>query len=107
VLALAAGHIDAKPTYGRDDEKNLEFIGFLTFLDRPKEGVSETLSELADLGVSVKVITGDNALVSAAVFGFVPLPAALVVAIAAIATLYVVATELLKASFYRNRMLTS
>ena len=64
VLAIAAGHIDEKPAYSREDERNLAFMGFLTFLDRPKESVSEALAGLAELGVSVKVITGDNGLVA-------------------------------------------
>jgi Mg2+-importing ATPase len=50
--------------YGRDDERDMTFMGFLTFLDRPKEGVSKTLAELAAVGVSVKIITGDSGLVA-------------------------------------------
>jgi Mg2+-importing ATPase len=42
----------------------MAFMGFLTFLDRPKEGVAEAMTGLANLGVSVKLITGDNRLVA-------------------------------------------
>ena len=42
----------------------MEFLGFLTFIDRPREGVAEAIQDLAKLGVSVKLITGDNRLVS-------------------------------------------
>ena len=46
------------------DETELTFAGFLAFLDPPKEGAQEALRALANLGVSVKVVTGDNALVT-------------------------------------------
>jgi Mg2+-importing ATPase len=64
VLAVAARPIDEKPLYGREDERDMTFMGFLTFLDRPKEGVAEAIAELAALGVSVKLITGDSRLVA-------------------------------------------
>ena len=46
------------------DETGLVFAGFLAFLDPPKEGASEALAELKRLGVAVKVVTGDNELVT-------------------------------------------
>jgi Mg2+-importing ATPase len=64
VLAVATRSMGEKPSYGRDDERELDFVGFLTFLDRPKEGVTEALADLARLGVSVKLITGDSRLVA-------------------------------------------
>lgn len=60
VLAVAVRPIDGKPVYGRDDERDMVFMGFLTFLDSPKEGVAEALADLAALGVSVKLVTGDS-----------------------------------------------
>jgi Mg2+-importing ATPase len=54
----------AKPGYDRDDERDMTFMGFLTFLDQPKQGVKEIITELAKLGVSVKIITGDSGLVA-------------------------------------------
>jgi Mg2+-importing ATPase len=64
VLAVAAREVPRQASYGRADEQALVFQGFVTFLDRPKEGVREAISELARLGVSVKLITGDSALVA-------------------------------------------
>ena len=64
VLAIAARSVQEQPAYGSDGECDLTFMGFLTFLDRPKESVAEALANLARLGVSVKVITGDNKLVA-------------------------------------------
>jgi Mg2+-importing ATPase len=49
-----------KSTYGREDEVGLTFLGFLTFVDRPKPGVAEAIADLGRLGVSIKLITGDN-----------------------------------------------
>jgi Mg2+-importing ATPase len=46
------------------DEYGMIFEGFLLFFDPPKPGVSETISKLTDLGVDLKVITGDNRLVA-------------------------------------------
>jgi hypothetical protein len=42
----------------------MTFAGFLTFADRPKEGVREALAALGRLGVAVKLITGDARLVA-------------------------------------------
>lgn len=41
-------------------EENMVFLGFLAFFDPPKESVKEALWRLAEKGVKVKVLTGDN-----------------------------------------------
>ncbi len=64
VLAVASRVLDQQTSYGRSDERDLAFVGFLAFLDRPKEGTAEALSDLRKLGVSVKLITGDTKLVA-------------------------------------------
>ena len=48
----------------KDDEKDLTFLGFLVFEDPPKHGIVETITQLRQLGVSLKIITGDNRLVA-------------------------------------------
>jgi Mg2+-importing ATPase len=63
VLGVASRRLQGGP-YGHDQERDLSFEGFLTFLDRPKTGVGAALSDLARLGVAVKVITGDSMLVA-------------------------------------------
>lgn len=75
VLAVASRTIDDAPTYRREDERDLIFQGFLTFFDRPKEGVTEAIAALGTLGVAVKVITGDSRLVAMHVAHAVGLPA--------------------------------
>lgn len=64
VLAVATGSLPEQPSYGRADERGLTFAGFVTFLDRPKEGARQAIADLARLGVSVKLITGDTRLVA-------------------------------------------
>lgn len=76
VLAVATRALPLRDRYTRADESTLEFAGFLTFLDRPKADVARTIAELARLGVAVKLITGDNALVARHVAGLVELRAA-------------------------------
>ena len=59
VLAVASRTLEAQPAYGRDLERDLTFAGFLTFFDQPKADVADAIRDLARLGVSIKVITGD------------------------------------------------
>ena len=47
-----------------DDETALVFAGFAAFLDPPKKSAQEALAKLAHAGVAVKVVTGDNELVT-------------------------------------------
>ncbi|MFN0119868.1 MAG: magnesium-translocating P-type ATPase [Blastocatellia bacterium] len=60
----------------REDEHDLTFLGLLVFADPPKAGIAETIGQLRDLGVRLKVITGDNRMVAAhvatQVFGAAP-----------------------------------
>ncbi|OBB81357.1 magnesium-translocating P-type ATPase [Mycolicibacterium peregrinum] len=51
--------------YRIEDEKDLVVHGFLTFLDPPKETAAPAITALAEHGVTVKVLTGDNEVVSA------------------------------------------
>jgi Mg2+-importing ATPase len=64
VLGVAAKPVLPQPAYTRDDECDLTFVGFLLFFDSPKPGVQETITDLAELGVRLKIITGDNRLVA-------------------------------------------
>jgi Mg2+-importing ATPase len=65
VLGLATKAVALQSSYTRSDEHDLTFVGFLLFFDGPKEGVQETIGDLADLGVELKIITGDNRLAAA------------------------------------------
>jgi Mg2+-importing ATPase len=75
VLAVAARALHERPAYGREDECDMAFMGFLTFLDRPKEGVADAIADLAGLGVAIKLISGDSRLVAQHVASLVGLRA--------------------------------
>ena len=64
VLGVAVKPAASQPIYTRDDEHGLTFCGFLLFFDPPKPGIQETITDLAELGVRLKIITGDNRLVA-------------------------------------------
>jgi Mg2+-importing ATPase len=65
VLALATRRLSAKRHYTREDEQEMTFRGFLVFSDPPKADVQRTLSDLNQLGIRIKVISGDNRYVTA------------------------------------------
>jgi Mg2+-importing ATPase len=64
VLAVAYRPVPEQAGYSVNDERELIFVGFAAFLDPPHEGVAETLRALRADGVEVKIITGDNELVT-------------------------------------------
>ncbi len=61
VLAVACRDMGAQTRIAKEQESGMTFLGFLVFSDSPKEGIAETIADLARLGVALKVITGDNA----------------------------------------------
>ena len=70
VLGVAWREVEADREHANiADEKDLTFAGFLAFLDPPKAGAREALTALANLGVAVKVVTGDNEQVTRHVCG--------------------------------------
>ncbi len=58
----------------KDDEVDMTFLGFLVFFDPPKPGILETISELRKLGISFKIITGDNHLVARSLTKYLGIP---------------------------------
>jgi Mg2+-importing ATPase len=66
-LGLARKKLGAETRIGKDSEAGMSFLGFILFSDPPKPGIEATIGRLRDLGVTLKVITGDNALVAATV----------------------------------------
>jgi len=67
VVAIASRELEKKGKYFVEDEKDLCFEGFIKFEDKPKEGMAKVIEELGHLGISIKILTGDNELVSAKV----------------------------------------
>jgi Mg2+-importing ATPase len=65
VLGIAYRRLESETRITRDHEIAMTFLGFLLIEDPPKPGIAATISKLQDLGVTLKIITGDNALVAA------------------------------------------
>ncbi len=64
VLAVATKKLDPKPAYSKADESELVLTGYLAFLDPPKDTAAKAIGILRQHGVTVKVLTGDNDLVT-------------------------------------------
>jgi len=65
VVAVAVKEVPpTKETYGVADECELTLIGYIAFLDPPKESAAPALEALVAHGIAVKVLTGDNDLVT-------------------------------------------
>jgi Mg2+-importing ATPase len=68
VVAVAVKTLPAsQAAYSVADESGLTLIGYIAFLDPPKDSAAPALKKLAAHGITVKVLTGDNALVTAQV----------------------------------------
>lgn len=53
-----------KPVYSVNDESELVFLGYVVFLDPPKKTVKKSLRLLSKAGVELKILTGDNEIVT-------------------------------------------
>ena len=77
VIALAYKEMPGspdEPVYSVRDESELILMGFLAFLDPPKETATEALKRLHALSVEVKVLTGDNEIITAYICKQVGMP---------------------------------
>ena len=63
-----------EPVYAVKDESDLILLGFLAFLDPPKDTATEALKRLHGLSVDVKVLTGDNEIITAYICKEVGMP---------------------------------
>jgi Mg2+-importing ATPase len=60
IIAVSTGDGDNLSTLSAQDEHDLVLAGFLTFVDRPKVDAGASIERLAGLGITVKIVTGDN-----------------------------------------------
>jgi Mg2+-importing ATPase len=77
VIALAYKEMPGatdEPTYAVKDEADLILLGFLSFLDPPKDTAAQTLKQLHRLNVDVKILTGDNEIITAYICKQVGMP---------------------------------
>jgi Mg2+-importing ATPase len=64
VLAVATKKLGQQTTFTKADESKLVLTGYLAFLDPPKDTASKAIEALRQNGITVKVLTGDNDLVT-------------------------------------------
>lgn len=66
VLGVAEKTVAVKDpkAYAVSDESEMTFLGFLLFFDPPKADAAQTIADLKNMGVQLRIITGDNALVA-------------------------------------------
>jgi Mg2+-importing ATPase len=65
VLSIAYKRLkEEKVAYSINDEKDMVFLGFVAFLDPPKETAKHSLQLLSKAGIELKILTGDNELVT-------------------------------------------
>lgn len=74
VLAVAVRMLAVRPHFDRADERDMTLIGFLLFFDPPEPQAKSTIAGLGELGVAVKIITGDNRFVAAHVAEAIGMP---------------------------------
>lgn len=66
-LAVAYRRLQEGHVLRKDSESEMTFLGFLVFSDPIKEGVIESLDQIRKLGITCKVVTGDNKYVAQSV----------------------------------------
>ena len=65
---------NVEPIYTVQDESDMTLLGFMAFLDPPKESAAEALKRLKALNVDVKILTGDNEIITAYICKQVGMP---------------------------------
>lgn len=61
VAVCQKNNVESKKDFSVSDEKNMTLIGFIGFLDPPKESAKVAIEKLNNAGIRVVVLTGDNA----------------------------------------------
>ena len=79
VLAVAYRQLDVPSRLSVADERELTLAGYLTFADHLLEGAAESIASLRRDGVDVKILTGDNEIVTRHICEQVGLPASRIV----------------------------
>jgi Mg2+-importing ATPase len=80
VLGIAYKSTGAEKLITKDSEVGMTFLGFLLLFDPIKPNITGTIDELKHLGISLKIITGDNRLVAGVLSQQVGLPTPRIIA---------------------------
>lgn len=67
VIAICEKHVTNQNTFNITDESNMVLIGFIGFLDPPKESAAIAIKRMNEAGIRVIVLTGDNAEVTSCI----------------------------------------
>jgi Mg2+-importing ATPase len=67
VLGIAYKDVGSDKLISKTSEAGMTFLGFLVLFDPAKPKIAETIQELKQLGISLKIVTGDNRLVAASI----------------------------------------
>jgi len=65
VIAFGTKEIEAKRNYSREDETGLRVLGFVILSDPPKEDAAEAIERFRSLGIRLKILSGDDPVVTA------------------------------------------
>lgn len=75
VLAIATKYVThIRSSYSKDEEHGMTFQGFIAFYDPPKESVAQVIQLISSHGVEIKILTGDNELVTKRIAHEIGLP---------------------------------
>ena len=74
VLGIAYRNVGSGKLITKDREADMTFLGFLVLFDPVKSKIAETINDLKRLGISLKIITGDNRLVARVVIQQIGFP---------------------------------
>lgn len=77
-LGIAYKNIHKESTIEDELEQDMTFLGLITFFDPLKENIIETIRDLKNLGVSLKIITGDNKLIASNIISQIGIPDAVI-----------------------------
>jgi len=64
VLGVSYKETEKRSSFSIQDESDMVFLGFVAFIDPPKETARESLQLLQSAGIEVKILTGDNELIA-------------------------------------------
>ncbi|MGZ4762670.1 MAG: magnesium-translocating P-type ATPase [Ilumatobacteraceae bacterium] len=64
VVAVGTRTVTGLTEPAAEDERDLHLVGFLTFIDRPKADAGKSIARLSQIGIAVKIVTGDNGTVA-------------------------------------------
>ena len=75
VLAIAFKQLpkEVEPAYHIKDECDMVLMGFLAFLDPPKQTAANAIKQLQEAGITVKILTGDNEVITQKICQYVGL----------------------------------